>query len=209
VRESNVKHADVKQPIGPLLPGTKQVLLTFSEGRTISRDGRVDQHTAFVQRSFLPKGLILWGSTDSTFVHRIGVGNMVEVEIGGDQAIPGRYFEQGRSFEELERLAEVGELELSLPARQVLEMTEASPGMSIAVHLSGPYDRFVVWGLTYSGLDRAHRRATIEPLESGRFMGRLDEVTLSGVRTVLDVTAPDAQTAATLLAALQNSGARY
>lgn len=198
----------MKQPIGPLLPGTKQVLLTFNEARIRTGQGGRETYHEQPQFPFLPKGLLIWGATADTLIHSIKVGNLAELEIGGFAPIPARYFEQGRSFDELVRLAEAGELELAVEQRQLFEMTEASAGTTISVSISGPYDRFVLWGLTYLTHGRAHRRAVVERLESG-FSGRLEEVGLSGIRTLLDVTAPDAATVATLLASLGASKGTY
>ena len=195
----------MKQPIGPILPGTRQVLLTFPDvgGNERDFDGhRVVRFCEQVQLPFLPKGLVIWGATTDTLVHGVKVGNMTEVEIGGYAPIPGLYFQQGRTFEELQLLADVGELERGFEVRQQLEMHEAAPGTQITVALSGPYDRFCVWGSTYID-GRPHRRATIgKAQQSEQFTGQLDEVTLGGVRTVLEVTAPDAKTAADLLVGL-------
>lgn len=197
----------MKPPIGPLLPGTRQVLLTFNEGKIRERqlgDSRIECYNVMPHLSFLPKGLMIWGATGDTLVHSVKVGNMSELEVGGYAPIPGRYFEQGRSFEDLQRLADAGELELAVEQRQILDMSEAAPGVGISVQISGPYDRFCLWGLTYSG-GNPHRRAQVTGAADGTFSARLDEVTLRGVATVLEVTAPDATTAAHLLAALESS----
>lgn len=199
-----------QQPIGPQLPGTCQVLLAFNTESGFHRSVRdrdIATYCESVQRSFLPLGLILWGATNETLVHGVKVGNMSELEVGGYAPIPGRFFEQGRSFEDLERLAEAGELDVSIEARQQLRMNEASPGTMITVALSGPFERFCLWGRTYSSSnDRPHRRASVQPLDSREgYAGRLDTVTLSGVATVLEVTAPDARIAADLLVGLERS----
>lgn len=201
----------MKQAIGPVLPGTKQVLLSFSEALRRPRDvgGRsVDTYCEQIQIPFLPKGLIVWGTDDSTMVHSIKVGNISEAEIGGCAPIPGRYFEQGRSFEEIQRLAEAGELDVSLEARQQLDMTEAFPGGMVSIAISGSYERLCMWGVTYAN-GRPHRKASVQLLESGGYCGRVDEVGLSGIRTVLDVTAPDVKAVTELLVGLQPYSARY
>lgn len=211
----------MKQPIGPALPGIRTVLLAFGGADVRPRDvvervsGRPTRHVQSfcesVMLPFLPKGLLLWGATGDTFVHTIKVGNVTEAEVGGVAPIPGLYFEQGRSFDDIARLAEAGELDLALDARLQLEMREASPGMMITVALSGPFDRFCLWGSTYTD-GRPYRRASVAALESNAhvFSGRVDEIGLAGVRTVLDVTAPDAATAAALLVGLQaQHSARY
>ena len=196
----------VPTPIGPALPGTKQVLLTFNEAlmRPRSSGARtIDTYVEQVSLPFLPKGLLLWGATEDTFVHCVKVGNTNEVEIGGYAPIPGRYFTTGRTFADIERLADAGELELAIEARQQLEMREAAVGVQIVVALSGPYDRFVLWGLTYSRYEGPHRKAMVERVgDSAMYAGRLDEVRLAGVQTLLDVTAPDARIAAELLIGL-------
>ena len=203
----------MKQPIGPLLPGTRQVLLAFNEGKIRSRPlggSTIETYAETAHVPFLPKGLMIWGATADTLVHGIKVGNMSEVEMGGYAPIPGLYFAQGRSFEDIQRLAEAGELELAVEARQQLEMHEASPGVHISVAISGPHDRFIVWGLTYLGGER-HRTATVTPPAPGgtAVMGRLDEFALSGVRTLLEVTAPDVRTVAELLVGLAPQRQHY
>ena len=199
--------------MGPMLPGTKQVLLGFNEGDHRQREigyAKVDVHVAHVHQAFLPRGMIIWGATEETLLYEIKVGNQTEVAI--DWApIPARYFETGRSFEEIQRLADAGELDLSLDARQHLEMNEASPGTVISVHLSGPYDRVCLWGTTYAKNGRAFRRARVQKLEASAerpecFTAQLDEITLSGPMNVLDVQAPDAATAASLLVGLSQRG---
>lgn len=200
----------IQTPTGPLLPGTRHALLSFDmPSRTRDVHGRaVATFSETPQLPFLPLGLILWGATDETLVHGVKVGNMTEVEVGGFSPIPGRYFEQGRSFEDLQRLADAGELESAIDLRQQLMMDEAQPGTMVSVSLSGPCDRFVVWGRTYEQGVRPYSRAAIERLESGAYSGRLDYVGLKGIRTVLDVSTPDAQSAATLLVGLASPYAR-
>lgn len=200
----------MKQPIGPMLPGTKQVLLTFGDNfQERSLYGRdVRTFTEMPQLPFLPLGLFIWGATNETLVHAVKCGNMTEVELGGSSPIPGRYFEQGRSFEDIERLAAAGELELAVEARQQLMMSEVSHGMHVTVALSGPFERFCLWGRTYAEGIR-NRRAVVERIESGAYAGRLDHVGLAGIRTVLDVTAPDARVAADLLIGLQDFTGRH
>lgn len=195
----------MKQPIGPLLPGLRQVVLAFNEAHVRSpRNGSGANSVTYaeqVQTPFLPKGLIIWGADETTLVHGVKVGNVTELEIGGYAPIPGRYFESGRTFEDIQRLADAGELELALESRQRLEMTEASPGVQVCVSISGSYDRFCLWGTTYAH-GAPFRRASVEATERGTFIGRVDEVGLGGIRTVLDVAAPDASTAAELVIGL-------
>lgn len=193
--------------MGPLLPGTRHVVLAF-DAQSVRRPrgaGEAQQFAQQVQTPFLPKGLMIWGATRDTFVQGVKVGNVSELEIGGYASIPGLYFEQGRSFEDILRLADAGELELSVQARQQLEMSEAAPGVMVSVTLSGPYERFCLWGVTYV-TGGPHRRARVEALsDTLSFAGRIDELTLSGVRTVLEVTAPTAQIATELLVGLEAS----
>jgi hypothetical protein len=196
--------------LGPELPGTRQVLLAFERASVREHvcGGYACQFlTEQVQRPFAPRGLLLWGATDETLVHFVRVGNTHEAEITASP-IPGRFFEQGRSFEEIEALAAVGEIEAAVPTRLVLDMSEACIGVQITLAVSGPHDRACLWGLTYTA-GGPFQRASVEKATTGdHYVGRLDNVRLGGLETVVDVVAPTAETAAQLVVGLSRSG-RY
>ena len=180
----------------PLPAGTKQVLIGFPTPN-LRTDG-LHYLTAAVYRSFLPRGLLLWGAKDSTRVHEIKVGNQIEGTITLNTGIPGRYFAAGKSFEELEALAELGELEGSVEPRQVLEMQEAAPGVSLRVVLSGPYDSLCLWGLTYAkGSSRGY---VTKVVQTGLgWKGTMIERRLDGEHPVFEAEGPTAEVVATLL----------
>ena len=106
-----------------------QKLLGFDEQKGIHCQGFMpgEKHvwTDGPQMPFKPMGLIVWGASEHTFIDDIMCGNQCEAGVSGS-SIPARYFETGRSFEEVLKLAELGELELSLPQRQVLKMASVA-----------------------------------------------------------------------------------
>jgi hypothetical protein len=203
----------IPKEIGPQLPGVGQALLAFGlpDPRVTAATpaGQTQAFTSdYVQVPFLPRGLIVWGATADTFVERVRVGNTNEVEVSG-MAIPARYFETGRSFDQIARLAAAGELEGAVGAHQLLDMRETSPGVLCSVALRGPFESFCVWGNIYLQ-GTPYLRGSVERVEGDNrsqdsYRGVLQEVGLAGLRTVLDVSAPDSRTAAELLAALRQS----
>lgn len=194
----------VPTPMGPELPGTKQVVL----GVPIERWGDVSQRTyrLDVQIAFLPCGLLLWGATEDTVIRRIQVGNQLEgvANCGG---IPGLYFSHGHTFEQIVAMAECNELDLNVLARQQLQMEPAFPGVLLTLELEGPCDQACFWGRTFTR-GRPYERATIERAGTGEYRGRLDQIGLQGIDTVLDVVAPTPEATAALLTGLGSRG-RY
>lgn len=192
----------------PLPPGTKQVLLGFPDtARSRSRD-QENRSCVGIQRPFLPKGLLIFGATSDTYVHRIAIGAQCEVEISGER-IPGRYFETGKTFAELEALASQGEIEGAVHPRQVFEMVEAQPGYNITVHTSGPYESLCLWGLTYAGGSPVrHVVVEQEPgdpalarvgVHARSWQGRVIEHGLGGERLLVSVQGPSPEIVAQLL----------
>lgn len=194
----------------PAPPGTKQVLLAFSSVSSDSvrlRAGDIRRFTEGVQRPFLPLGLFLWGPTDDTYVHGVRIGNMMEVGVGHAR-MPGRYFTVNRSFSELGKLAEIGELEVAVEARQLFEMTEATVGSIVGVDIEGPFAQVCLWGLTYTSGSPAMRAEVVweesTALLSGKCKGQLIERRLRGDQVIAEVSAPSEESVCTLLAALRN-----
>lgn len=151
------------------------------------------------QMYFKPMGLIVWGASDQTFIDDIQCGNQCEVGVSAS-AIPARYFETGRSFEDVLKLAEVGELELSLPQRQVLKMATLVPGMTMRVSTSGPFSQFCVWGVMPSDNGPLPREVNIEKDPTkGDFIGTVVQHTLDGAETLMTVHAPTPEACAVIL----------
>lgn len=130
-------------------PGTQQILLPFQQPQGQQRADVTSFLHEQCQRPFLPLGLFLWGSTAETWITRLSVGNRYEGSLSHNP-IAGRYFESGRTMEQLLELAAAGELELSVEARQVLVMGVAMPGVNVCLDISGPYQAACLWGLTYA-----------------------------------------------------------
>lgn len=132
-----------------LRPGTKQILVPLRPAEHVHRntEGVLELRTQ-LQSPFLPLGLMLWGTTPATRVCAIQSLNYYEAgsHLG---ELPGSYFEEGRSFAELERLAASGDLAMSMPERKVLEMRETAPGELLGLVIRGPVDQACFWGLTY------------------------------------------------------------
>lgn len=201
----------VPTEIGPRLPGIGQALLAFDLAppdvtRAFSGD-EVRQWRGFCHGPFLPRGLLMFGATAETYVLRVMMGNMSEVEVSG-MAIPGRYFETGRSFEQIARLADAGELAGAVGAHQLITMTESYGGAQAMVETQGPFESLCLWGSVYEQ-GTPYLKASVERVKGADrsedyFRGQLHEVGLAGLRPVLDVTAPDARTAAELLAAMRS-----
>lgn len=202
----------VFSPTPSLRPGTRQILLSFPGGDVIQSAGNKSTHHTFVYQAFLPLGLLLWGATDETFVKRIRIGSTSDGDLAswGEGAIPGRYFEARKSFAELQRLAELGELIGAVDAMQVLQMREAEPGCQITVDIDGPVTQFCMWGLTHDGESLPPKLARVvyqrkqgpirpEEPELGSWLGEVIERRLSGDTPVFEVEAPTAEVAASLI----------
>lgn len=186
-------------------------LLAFPNSNKVSlnmavKPGVTSSYQAQVQNPFKPMGFIIWGATDETSIIDLKVGNTCEGQVSYEP-IPARFFETDRTFEEIERLAEVGELALSLPQRQVLKMRTAEPGVSVSVLLSGPFARFCMWGYS-AALYEAPQVAEIVQLTDGKYEGRITTSTLDGDHVQSIVQAPGSMECATLMAALKGRG-RY
>jgi hypothetical protein len=194
----------VPQPIGPQFPGTRQLVLGLELPPDASKT-RVAIES--VMLPFYPLGLLLWGVTRETRVHRIQVGNTLEVA-AGLSSIPGEYFAQGHTFETIVALAEQGELDINLASRQILEMRTAEPGVHLRLELSGPCDSACFWGRTYVE-GHPFERALIERADDGAYRGRIDRFKLSGIETVAEAVAPTAESTATLLAGFAQAARSY
>jgi hypothetical protein len=163
--------------------------------------GELSRWCEHPQLMFKPKGLIIWGATDQTFVESIQCGNMVEASVNAAK-IPARYFEVGKSFEEIQKLAELGELEMSLPDRQKLDMNIMVPGTVMTVHLRGPFKNFCVWGIAPDSYGPMPQRVTIiHNKDNGQFVGTVSQFSLDGPEELLTVEAPTAEACAMVIAA--------
>lgn len=130
-------------------PGTRQLLLPVPiVGVALGRDTRTLVSQCHVH--FAPLGLLLWGVTDQTLVHCIRSGHFNEVTVSYGSPVPGKWFAAGKTFDELGKLAEAGELDLAVEDRAIFEMTEAAPGVNVGFDVSGPVERACFWGLAYA-----------------------------------------------------------
>lgn len=209
-------------------PGTKQILFTFPRSqkpdsvRLLGGAQSTLELSAPVYRPFLPLGLFVWGATSDTLVSAVLVGPQHEAS-QSCEPIPARYFSEGRSMEELQRLADAGELSLSVEQRRVIEMAVAEVGQTVTVRMTGPFEDVCLWGLTYSqqwplltqrispstwiaeseGLQGGHGR------EVSGFHGRVIEHHLGGDRVISNVYAPSEQSVAQLLSAARRPERLY
>lgn len=186
-------------------------LLPFPNSHNVAKNmsvapGTSSAYAAPVQMPFKPMGFIIWGATDETSILDLKVGNAGEGMVAWEP-IPARFFETGKSFEEIEQLAEAGELALSLPQRQVLKMSTAEPGVNISVVLSGPFARFCMWGYS-ANMYEAPQVAEIVQLQDGTHEGRIVTSTLDGDNITAVVKTPGAVECAMLMNALKGRG-RY
>ena len=202
--------------------GFRQVLLGFPEEQL--RQVQLEMTLASRQASvtlvkdvtmpFAPLGLFLWGTTNTTRVERINADNWIE-GMAGWAPIPGKYFEQGQSFEELAALAREGQLDQATPLRQLLEMHEVLPGCRVRLEISGPFRNACFWGITYSDHRPVLRARVNERLpreKSGPataprevWEGCLEELRLTADVLVGVVEAPSEESAVALLGVLRGS----
>ena len=184
-----------------LPPGTKAVLIPIEQpGAAVSRlFAASEQHelsgTPYVP--VLPMGLLLWGVQPETIVQAIAVGQHLAGMASAD-GIPGRYFEQDRSFEELRELADRGELQGAINPRRVLECREAAPDAKVQIIIKGPFEHLCLWGLTYAG-DKIPTRMTIVEAEGGRFRGQVYQRGLAGDRLLFEASSPTIESVTELL----------
>jgi hypothetical protein len=197
-------------------PGTKQVLLpmgkhTPSDERGLYRD-RMTTLTQAAYRPFLPLGLFVWGATFDSYVSAFLVGNQHEMNIGPGEPIPARYFSEGRSLDDLQRLADAGELELNVEQRQILETEVAETGQHLTVRMTGPFESVCLWGLTYAqrrplltqkiapGWIEQDNPERVKTRVAG-FQGQVIEHHLGGDRVISNVFAPSEESVCRLLVA--------
>lgn len=96
------------------------------------------------QVDFLPLGLLLWGTTEETRVQSVGID--CQIYLISNDSIPGRIFEVGRSFEELNMLAETGKLEGTIERWRRIEMRVMYAGSRVFARIEGPFTDIAVWG---------------------------------------------------------------
>lgn len=192
-----------------LRPGTKQVLLSFPNARA-QPSGHVAMHSSGVYTAFLPLGLMFWGATEETFVRSVRVGNQVHVDLSTQEGrIPARYFQAGKTFSELLALADVGELQGAVEARQVLKMTQANAGSLVGVQVEGPFESFCMWGLTRDGeppllvrIARQTKQGPLRPEEPSldNWLGELIARELEGDRVEFECEGPTPEVVSGLVA---------
>lgn len=142
-----------KSSLNPFDPNLRQLVVGFElPPPAVTRAypaGRLTQVlTAFsYAHGFKPLGLLFWGATEDTFVVERRVGN--QSQHLNSSKIPARWFESGRSFAELEALAEAGELGavMAQDLRRVLPMDTIYSGVMLSVHVEGPFESLCVWGV--------------------------------------------------------------
>lgn len=134
---------------------------------------------------FLPLGLALFGVTRETRVLDVRAGNVSHV---WPEGIPGEVFSTKRSFEDLARLAALGDLPADKGAF-AFETDEVIVGQNLSLRVEGPCDGAIFWGLTY--LDGVHPFRSVEIFESdGLHEGRVIDHCLRGREVVFVAKSP-------------------
>lgn len=177
-------------------PGVRQTLVGF-EGhgaRTLDLpSAKMMTWTTSLHSEFLPLGLLFWGATHETFVTDVRVGNQSGQVSRGVARIPARYFETGKSFDELVELAEQGELALEVKERQLLQMNTVGLGVYLQVGTEGPFESFCLWGLSPVSFEQK-LTSNIERVENDKgltgYRGTLVRSTLVGDITEYEAKAP-------------------
>ncbi len=145
-------------------------------------------------------------------IRSVQVGNQSEMDVSNNGSVPASYFETGRTFEELQRLADHGELEGAFDVRQILPASSvAHPGNTIQIVTEGPIERLCMWGLTSDGpvsrLVRIGRQTVAGPVLADepvieQWLGEVVERELGGDRVSLEVLGPYPEVVGSLIAAL-------
>lgn len=132
-------------------PGARQVIVpvaTFHTGHVAATQEQT--WTAIIHQQFLPLGLVVWGADPDAVITAIRVGNCAEagLDVPG---VPASFFDTGRSFDDLKRLAEMGELGAALPDRMILKLTVCELGNSLRITTRGRFEGAAFWGLAREG----------------------------------------------------------
>lgn len=131
---------------------------------------------------FQPLGLLFWGATEDTFITRMQIGNQEGASISGAR-LPAKYFSTGRSFDELKKLAAQGELQLSIPERQILDCPLLEMNCHLRVETVGPFESFCAWGIIHP--DYANFRTVkvvCNDVAVGGYRGTIIDETMTGHR---------------------------
>jgi hypothetical protein len=181
----------------------KEVLLTFPEQDALVTSGYGPEErsrwSGQAQMPFRPLGMLVWGASDATSIEMIRMGNLHEGTASGG-AMPARFFEEGRSFSEIERLVDANELKASIAARKVLTMGILDVGSTLMVEMVGPFSRFCMWG-NLVNTEQVTTLVEIMHLQAGGFRGRIAVDSFDEETLVLDVRAPTSECCATVIAA--------
>ena len=113
---------------------------------------------AYPQSLFRGEGLWLWGTDETTLVHRILVGNQTCFQVAPGP-IPGLYFEAGLAFDDFEALleresppddwrCEALKSTPKVPKHQRIRMLTAEVGNTVLLDAEGPITHAVMWGTT-------------------------------------------------------------
>lgn len=132
-------------------PGARQIVvpLTRHSGR-MGDPLQTERWGGSPMMVFKPLGLLVFGAAEGSLVHAVRVGNQHQgvTDYGG---VPARYFESGKTFEQVTELAAAGELGGSLEGRLLLELDHCEIGNTVGVETSGAVGNLCLWGLTYDG----------------------------------------------------------
>lgn len=133
-------------------PGAHQALSVLTKDASNVPVGETRDWLIHPFQRFVPTGLIFWDVPKETVILNVRVGNMEQTlsdyEKGG---IPAHLFDGGKTFEEIERLAEMGELGAALPERMLWQLDTVEPGCILRVRTVGPFGGGCVWGIIPDG----------------------------------------------------------
>lgn len=132
-------------------PGARQVVMLLTSDATKVKPNEAREWPAHPFQIFVPTGLIFWDVAEGTTLDRVMVGNCeqgVDTHRGG---VPAKLFDGGKKFDEVSRLAEKGELGVSLPERMLWRLDTVEPGSIVRVRTTGPFGGACLWGIVPYG----------------------------------------------------------
>jgi hypothetical protein len=191
-----------KNPRSVCKPGVKQIVVAARpwEQRDSSEFAADTVYSMPVHpyRPFLPLGLFVIGATPRTFVEDVRTGN--QSHFSGP--VSAEYFSNGKSFAELEQLAERGEL--SVPPHQHFEIDVVDSGQSLIVQMRGPFSGVALWGLAQVG--PVPSQSVDVKCEGSEHVGTIVEHRLRGDEVVLTVRSPTESGCCRLLESFRRRG---
>lgn len=133
-------------------PGAHQVIAVLTKDATKVAPGESRDWMVHPFQRFVPTGLIFWDVPKETTIERVQVGNTEQSPSDwGQGGVPAHLFDGGKTFAEIERLAEMGELGMALPERMIWKLDTVEPGCILRVRARGPFGGACAWGIVPDG----------------------------------------------------------